>query len=120
MPNIVFLGPPGSGKGTRASRVAPKLEIPHIAVGQIFRDAIANETPMGKRAKEYYDQGKQIPNDISIGVIIERLSQSDCENGFILDSPYDREQAEELDKHFKIDVAVYVDVPQEILIKMGI
>ncbi|MCD6398560.1 MAG: nucleoside monophosphate kinase [Candidatus Aenigmarchaeota archaeon] len=117
MPNIVFLGPPGSGKGTRASRIAPKLGIPHIAVGQIFRDAISNKTPMGEKAKEYINEGKQVPNEISVGIILERLSQPDCKNGFILDSPYDKDQAEEIDKHKKIDVAVYVNVPEKILIR---
>lgn len=115
--NIVFVGPPGSGKGTRASRVAPKLGIPHIAVGDIFREAIAKETPMGKKAKEYYDAGKPVPNEIATKIIIERLNQEDCKDGFILDSPYNREQAEEIDKNKKIDIAIYLDIPEEILIK---
>lgn len=115
--NIVFLGPPGSGKGTRASRVAPKLGIPHIAVGDIFREAIAKETPMGEKAKKYYDKGKPVPNEIATKIIIERLNQEDCKDGFILDSPYNKEQAKKIDKNKKIDIALYLDIPEEILIK---
>ncbi|MCK4635152.1 MAG: nucleoside monophosphate kinase [Candidatus Aenigmarchaeota archaeon] len=111
--NIVFLGPPGSGKGTYASRIAPKFGIPHIAVGDIFRKAISEEIPMGIEAKKYYDEGKMVPNEISAGIIIERLSQKDCENGFILDSPYDSQQAEKIDEKIKINVVINLDISEE-------
>lgn len=111
--NLVFLGPPGSGKGTYASRIAPKLGLVHIAVGDIFRKAISEETPMGLEAKKYYDEGKTVTNEISIGIIIERLSQQDCESGFILDSPYNENQAMEIDKNFKIDLVINITISEE-------
>lgn len=115
--NLVFLGPPGSGKGTYASRIAPKLGVPHIAVGDIFRKAMAEGTPMGLEAKKYYDKGEMVPNEISAGIIIEKLNQPECRDGFILDSPYDREQAEKIDKNVNIDLVINLDISEEGVIK---
>jgi len=113
---IVFLGPPGSGKGTYASRIGPELEIPHIAVGDIFRKAINDGTPAGLKAKKYYDEGKTVPNEISTGIIIERIKKPDCKRGFILDSPYNEEQAKEIDKVKKIDLVINLNVPEDFII----
>lgn len=114
---LVFLGPPGSGKGTYASRVAPKLGIPHIGTGDIIRKAIAEKTPVGIEAEKYYNEGKPIPNEISTKAIIERISQPDCKDGFVLDSPYNREQAEAIDKIAKIDIAINLSVSEDIIIE---
>lgn len=114
---LVFLGPPGSGKGTYASRIAPKLGIPHVAVGDIFRKAIADGTPMGRKAKVFYDQGKPVPDSIATGIIIERLSEQDCEGGFILDSPYNAEQAEEIDKSIGIDTVINIVISENAIVQ---
>jgi len=94
-------------------RIAPKIGVSHIAVGDIFRKAIAEGTPMGLKAKEFYDRGETVPNEISTGIIIERLSQPDCKDGFILDSPYNDKQAMEIDKNFKIDLVINITISEE-------
>ncbi|SJZ98795.1 adenylate kinase [Selenihalanaerobacter shriftii] len=83
--HIILVGPPGAGKGTQAANLVEEFSIPHIATGDIFRSAIKNETPLGKTAKEYIDQGKLVPDEVTIGIVEERLSEGDCQEGFILD-----------------------------------
>ncbi len=113
--NIIFLGAPGAGKGTQAELVSKKLEIPTISTGNIIRAALKNGTEMGKAAKSYIDAGQLVPDEVVIGIIKERLAESDCEKGFILDGfPRTIPQAEALDAMgIKIDAVVDIDVPDE-------
>lgn len=96
---IVLLGPPGAGKGTQAEIISESLSIPHISSGDLFRENLKNETELGKRAREYMDAGKLVPDDITISMVADRLSREDCENGALLDGfPRTPFQAKELDK----------------------
>ena len=116
---ILVMGPPGSGKGTQAKLLKDKLNIAHISTGDLFRAEIGNETELGKKAKEYIDQGKYVPDEITIDMLKKRIEQSDCENGFILDGfPRTIPQAEFLDKMLeeqgkKVDFAIYYNVDNE-------
>jgi adenylate kinase len=116
---IVMLGAPGAGKGTQAKMVAGKYQIPHISTGDIFRANIKNGTELGKKAKEYMDQGLLVPDSLTVDLVIDRLSQEDCKNGYILDGfPRTIPQAEALDEALtkrgeKMDYAIDVDVPDE-------
>ena len=83
--NLVFLGPPGAGKGTQASLISKKFGIPQISTGEILRSAVTAQTPMGVRAKGYMDSGALVPDDVVVGIVEERIAQSDCKLGFILD-----------------------------------
>ncbi|MCR4712170.1 MAG: adenylate kinase [Clostridia bacterium] len=95
---IVLLGPPGSGKSTLAEVLVKKMIIPHISTGDMFRAAIANNTPLGQEAKGYMDRGELVPDEITIGIIKDRIAQPDCREGFLLDGfPRNIKQAESLD-----------------------
>lgn len=95
---LVILGAPGAGKGTQAVNLAEKLKVPHISTGDIFRSNIKGGTPLGKLAKEYIDKGALVPDDVTIGIVKDRLQQEDCMTGFILDGfPRTIAQAESLD-----------------------
>src|SRR5690606_8865501 len=97
--NILFMGPPGAGKGTQAEAIVNEFGIPHISTGDAFRLAIKQGTPVGLKAKEYIDQGLLVPDDVTVGIVRERLQQSDCENGFLLDGfPRTLSQAEALEE----------------------
>lgn len=99
---LVFLGPPGSGKGTQAKKLAERLNIPHVALGDILREAIRLETEIGKLAKTYVEAGNLVPDEVTIGITKERLVKDDCKNGFILDGfPRSLKQAEALDEILK-------------------
>lgn len=116
--NLVFLGPPGAGKGTQASRVAAKYQIPHISTGAMLRDAMAQGTEMGKLAKSFVDSGKLVPDDVVIGIVRERLAQADCKAGFLLDGfPRTVPQAEALDAFAAIELAINVDVAEDVLVE---
>jgi len=121
--DLIFLGPPGAGKGTQAKMLIEHYNIPQISTGDILRAAVAEGTDLGKKAREYMEAGKLVPDGVVIGIIEQRLKQSDCEKGFILDGfPRTVAQAEALDKVLenlgrKIDHVVSVDVPSEELIK---
>uniref|UniRef100_A0A7C3ZFR9 Adenylate kinase n=1 Tax=Archaeoglobus fulgidus TaxID=2234 RepID=A0A7C3ZFR9_ARCFL len=121
--NLIFLGPPGAGKGTQAKRVAEKYGIPQISTGDMLREAVAKGTELGKKAKEYMDRGELVPDEVVIGIVRERLQQSDCEKGFILDGfPRTLAQAEALDGMLKelnkkIDAVINVAVPEEEVVK---
>ncbi len=115
--NIIFLGPPGAGKGTQAQIVCQKLGIPQISTGDMLRSAIANQTETGLKAKEYMDQGQLVPDQVVIDIVKERLAMDDCRNGYILDGfPRTVEQAKALSEFADIDAAINLDVPDEILV----
>lgn len=116
---IVMLGAPGAGKGTQAKMIAAKYGVPHISTGDIFRANIKNGTELGKKAKEYMDQGLLVPDELTVDLVIDRLSQEDCKKGYILDGfPRTIPQAKALDEALakrgeKMDYAIDVDVPDE-------
>jgi len=120
---IVFLGAPGAGKGTQAARVAQKLNMAHIASGDLFRQALEKQTELGIKAKAYMEKGELVPDEITIAMILERLSAPDCEAGIILDGfPRNLDQAEALDNALEkqtkiIDKVIYIKVPEEELVK---
>ena len=123
---IVMLGAPGAGKGTQAKKIAAKFSIPHISTGDIFRANIKQGTELGKKAKEYMDKGELVPDEITIGMLIDRLKAKDCENGFVLDGfprtiPQAKSLTEELTKLGEtIDYAIDVDVKDDVIIdRMG-
>jgi len=117
-----MLGAPGAGKGTQAKKIAEKYQIPHISTGDIFRSNIKEGTELGRKAKEYMDQGALVPDELTIGMLMDRIQNDDCENGYVLDGfPRTIPQAESLKKALsdmgqKIDFAINVEVPDEIII----
>lgn len=119
---IIMLGAPGAGKGTQAKMIADKYRIPHISTGDIFRANIKNGTELGMEAKKYMDQGLLVPDELTVKILLDRVAQDDCENGYVLDGfPRTIPQAQVLDKALtelgdKIDYAVNVDVPDENII----
>ena len=116
---IIMLGAPGAGKGTQAKQIAGKYSIPHISTGDIFRANIKNGTELGKKAKEYMDQGLLVPDELTCDLVMDRIQQDDCKNGFVLDGfPRTIPQAEALDAALtkigeKMDYAIDVDAPDE-------
>ncbi len=123
---IIMLGAPGAGKGTQAKRIAKKYEIPHISTGDIFRANIKNGTELGQKAKQYMDQGLLVPDELTCDLVMDRIQQDDCKNGFVLDGfPRTIPQAEALDEALKkigqsMDYAIDVDVPDDHIVnRMG-
>ena len=120
---IIMSGAPGGGKGTQAKKIAAKYEIPHISTGDIFRANIKNGTELGKKAKTYMDQGLLVPDELVVDLVVDRVNQDDCTNGYVLDGfPRTIPQAEALDKALaaleqKVDYAIDVDVPDENIVK---
>ena len=116
---IIFLGAPGAGKGTQAEKVAAKLNIPTISTGAIIRSALKEGTEMGLAAKAFIEAGKLVPDDVVIGIIKERLAESDCQNGFILDGfPRTIAQAEALDAMgVSIDLVVNISVDDATIVE---
>lgn len=120
--NILFMGPPGAGKGTQAERIVKEFGIPHISTGDAFRAAMREGTPIGLKAKEYIDNGQLVPDDVTVGVVRERLAQPDCEAGFLLDGfPRTLGQAEALDDLLvtmgrKLDHVINLSVDRELLL----
>lgn len=116
---IVMLGAPGAGKGTQAKKIASKYSVPHISTGDIFRANIKNGTELGNKAKTYMDQGLLVPDELVVDLVVDRVNQEDCENGYVLDGfPRTIPQAEALDAALaalgqKIDYAINVEVPDE-------
>jgi len=119
---IIMLGAPGAGKGTQAKQIAAKYSIPHISTGDIFRANIKNGTELGKKAKEYMDQGLLVPDELTCDLVMDRIAQDDAKNGFVLDGfPRTIPQAEALDAALTkigeaMDYAIDVDVPDENII----
>lgn len=115
---LIFLGPPGAGKGTLAAQVAKEYGIPHISTGELFRTAIKNETPLGLKVKEIIQSGGLVSDDITIELVKERLNEKDCSEGFILDGfPRTIPQAEALEKIVSIDGAVNFDIGDDEVVK---
>lgn len=120
---IVMLGAPGAGKGTQAIKIADKYDIPHISTGDIFRANIKGGTELGQKAKSYIDKGELVPDEVTIGMLLDRIAQDDCKNGYVLDGfPRTIPQAESLTEALKsqgdkIDFALNIDVPDEAIIQ---
>ena len=120
---LILLGPPGSGKGTQAERLCKQLNLPHVASGDLFRDHLKRETDLGKLARSYMDIGQLVPDDVTIAMVKERLSRSDCRDGTILDGfPRTRAQAEALDLILQglgkqLTGVLFMAVPDDVLIE---
>ena len=120
--NLILLGAPGAGKGTQAELLVKKLSIPAISTGNMLREAMANGTELGKKAKQYMDEGALVPDELILGIVADRVAQSDCANGFILDGvPRTLAQAEALEaKGIRIDHVVSIEVDDnDIARRMG-
>ncbi len=115
--NVIFLGPPGAGKGTQAQMICEALKIPQISTGDILRRAMKEGTETGIRAKSYIDAGKLVPDDVIIDIVKERLAMDDCAKGYILDGfPRTVPQAEALDTFATIDCVIELDVEDQVLV----
>ncbi len=120
---IVMLGAPGAGKGTQAIKIADKYGIPHISTGDIFRANIKGGTELGMKAKSYMDKGELVPDEVTIGMLLDRIAQDDCKDGYVLDGfPRTIPQAESLTKALaekgdKIDCAMDIEVPDEAIVQ---
>ena len=116
---IIMLGAPGAGKGTQAKMIAEKYQIPHVSTGDIFRANIKGQTPLGMEAKKYMDEGKLVPDELTVKILLDRVARDDCKNGYVLDGfprtiPQAEVLTEALDKMGdKIDYAIDVAVPDE-------
>lgn len=115
--NIILLGAPGAGKGTQASKISDGYALPHISTGDIFRENIKNQTPIGLLAKSYIDKGQLVPDEVTCKIVEGRISQADCAKGYMLDGfPRTIAQAEALDKIAKIDLVINIDVDFSLLL----
>ncbi|MDQ0340207.1 adenylate kinase [Caldalkalibacillus uzonensis] len=121
--NLVLMGLPGAGKGTQAEKMVDTFGIPHISTGDMFRGAIKEGTPLGQEAKAYMDRGELVPDEVTIGIVRERLAKDDCKQGFLLDGfPRTVPQAEALERILaesgrELDHVIYIEVAQESLLK---
>lgn len=121
--NLVVMGLPGAGKGTQADKIVDKYRIPHISTGDMFRAAIKEGTEMGLKAKSFIDKGELVPDEVTIGIVQERLNKEDCADGFLLDGfPRTVAQADALENTLaeigkKIDYVINIDVDQDILME---
>jgi len=120
---VILMGPPGAGKGTQAEQLVEHYKIPHISTGDMFRASIKEKTPLGLKAKEYMDSGALVPDEVTIGIVADRLAQADCSNGFLLDGfPRTAAQAEALARILKglnmgLDGVVNIELDNEILLE---
>lgn len=123
---LILLGPPGAGKGTQAAGIVEKYQIPHISTGDIFRKNIKEGTELGKKAKEYMDQGLLVPDELTVGLVTDRITQEDCKNGFMLDGfPRNVSQAEQLDAFLKenniaLSNVINIEVDKNILVSRAV
>ena len=121
--NLILMGPPGAGKGTQAELIKASYPVPHISTGDMFRDAVQEGAELGLKAKSYMDKGQLLPDEVTIGIVEERLAQPDCKEGFLLDGfPRTTAQAEALDEVMskqqrRIEAAINISVPEEVLIQ---
>ena len=115
--NLILLGAPGAGKGTQAELLVKKLSIPAISTGNMLREAMANGTELGKKAKQYMDEGSLVPDELILGIVADRVAQPDCQNGFILDGvPRTLAQAEALEaKGVRIDHVVSIEIDDSVI-----
>jgi len=119
---LIIIGPPGAGKGTQAALIKKQYNIPHISTGDMFREAIKNMTMLGMKAKEIIDQGKLVPDEVTVNLVKERIAKPDCKNGFLLDGfPRTIAQAASFDKilhdlNIKLDAVIDMEVSDEIII----
>lgn len=120
--NLILMGLPGAGKGTQAEKIIEKYQIPHISTGDMFRSAIKEGTELGAKAKSFMDQGALVPDEVTVGIVRERLGKDDCKNGYLLDGfPRTLKQAEALDQllaelNAPIDYVIHIDVPKDKLL----
>ncbi len=120
---IIMLGPPGAGKGTQAKVLADTLHLPHISSGDLFRENLKNETPLGKQAQAYMNKGELVPDDLTIAMVADRLGREDCDLGAVLDGfPRTPAQAQALSALLaelggKVKIVPYIAVPAEVLIE---
>jgi len=121
--NLILLGPPGAGKGTQAAQLTNEFGIPHISTGDILRAALANETTLGKEAKRYMNAGELVPDEVIIGVVLERIAEDDARDGFLLDGfPRTVAQADALGRELaqldrRLTAALLIDVPDDLVVK---
>ena len=114
---MILLGAPGAGKGTQAARICKRFGIPHISTGDMFRENMSNNTELGRLAKQYIDAGKLVPDEVTLGMVKQRLAQEDCQNGFLLDGfPRTIEQAEGLKALTALDCVLNIDVDESLLL----
>ena len=115
--NIILLGAPGAGKGTQASKISDNYALPHISTGDIFRENIKNQTPIGLTAKSYIDKGQLVPDEVTCKIVEGRIEKEDCKNGYMLDGfPRTIAQAEALDQITNIDLVINIDVDFSLLL----
>jgi adenylate kinase len=115
---IILVGPPGCGKGTQAKKISEKYNLAHISTGDLFRENIKNQTELGTKAKEFMDAGKLVPDEVTIGMLKDRIAKDDCKNGFLLDGfPRTIPQAEALDAVEQIEKVVDIQVPDEEIVE---
>ncbi|MBR5116571.1 MAG: adenylate kinase, partial [Lachnospiraceae bacterium] len=120
---IIMLGAPGAGKGTQAKMIAEKYHLPHVSTGDIFRANLKQGTELGKKAKEYMDKGALVPDELTVEILLDRVAQDDCKDGYVLDGfPRTIPQAEVLDRELEklgdhVDLAIDVDVPDANIVK---
>lgn len=120
---LVFLGPPGVGKGTQAAKLAAALKLPHISTGDLFRDHLKRDTELGRKAKEFMDGGLLVPDKLVVDLVADRIAKDDCKPGYILDGfPRTVNQSEELDRVLTqrmegVSAVLYFDAPREVLIE---
>ena len=120
---LIFVGPPGAGKGTQAKRLVERLAVPHISTGDMFRAAVKNQTPLGQEAERYMNAGQLVPDEVTIGLVKERIVESDCAEGFLLDGfPRTVPQAEALqgalaDAGVQLDAVVLLEVADELIVR---